>query len=210
MSKGAELAIARSCDLDMDLTLRISSYSGPRSPKALTSILGTPEMHAGWNQPLEVPSGMFVRFQLWSDNKCLSVPFQTAFKPLKPHISSTNDSATGHQSVTYTWNQDFRIPIKIKDLPLNAQITLTIYDTRGPPAATAAVALGGATLKLFGKNATFKRGKQRCFLWQGTEADGRLHSTTPAKVPLQPGEQDEMGRLEKVSGRKVCLANSSE
>lgn len=192
MDKTAELTIARSCDLDFNLVLRVSSYSGPRIRKPLTSILGTPEMHAGWAQA--TPSDLYVQLQLWSDNKPLSVPFQTAHKSFKPSVYTANQDAI----TSFAWNQAITLPIKYKDLPLNAQITFTVYDTKGPPAATSAVPVGGATLKLFGKKATVKRGKQRLHLWPGKEADGCSDTTTPSKVVLEPGQQDEMGRLEKV------------
>lgn len=198
MDKTAELTIARSCDLDFEVVLRVSSYSGPRDRKPLTSILGTPEMHAGWTQP--TPSDLFVRFQLWSDNKPLSVPFQTAHKSFKPKVGATGQEAT----LTFAWNQAITLPIKYRDLPLNAQLAFTVFDTRGPPAATSAVPVGGATLKLFGKKATIKRGKQRLRLWPGQEADGSMHTSTPSKVVLEPGQHDEMGRLEKVGSEVLC------
>ena len=54
--------------------------------------------------------------------------------------------------------------------------------------------VGGATMRLFGKKCTLKKGKQRLFLWRGHEADGSSDSETPSKVGLK----DEMGRLEKL------------
>jgi len=48
-------------------------------------------------------------------------------------------------------------------------------------------------------NRTLRRGKHRLFLWPGAEADGSAETTTPSKL----GNNDEMGRLEK-----VCVLSS--
>lgn len=58
--------------------------------------------------------------------------------------------------------------------------------------------MGGATLRLFGRKCTLRKGKQRVRLWQGVEADGSAESSTPSKVVAGVGEADEMGRLEKL------------
>ena len=58
--------------------------------------------------------------------------------------------------------------------------------------------MGGATLRLFGRKCTLRKGKQRVRLWRGVEADGSAESSTPSKVVPGVGEEDEMGRLEKI------------
>jgi hypothetical protein len=94
-----------------------------------------------------------------------------------------------------SWNQVFTLPIKYQDLPLSSQITFTVYDAGGP---SSAAVVGGSTLRLFGKNSTLKKGKQRLYLWEGQEADGGIDTTTPSKMQPAVGEIDQMGRLEKV------------
>ena len=174
------LTLARSCELDFEIEIKIASFQGRRNKQPLSS-LDSASRHAGVQSPNL--SDLYVVCQLWADNKPVTVPYRTA------HKSFTS---------TYTWNESLVLPVKYKDLSLNAQIAFTVYDTRGPPAATSAVPVGGSTLKLFGKKGTLKKGKQRLYLWEGKEADGASQSTTSSKVQLAEGETDEMGRLEKV------------
>ncbi len=109
----------------------------------------------------------------------------------------------------HSWNEWVTLPIQYCDLPLNSQITFTVWDIGGPRSA---VPVGGSTFRLFGKKwcvpspfenfsltvsaiyRTLRRGKHRLLLWQGQEADGSVDTKTPSKVGLH----DEMGRLEKV------------
>ena len=95
-----------------------------------------------------------------------------------------------------SWNETLTLPIRYKDLPLSAQLVFTVYDFRGPPSATAAVPIGGTTLRLFGKKCTLKKGKQRLLLWPDREGDANTESSTPSKTPGEA--KDERGRLEKV------------
>lgn len=114
----------------------------------------------------------------------------------------------------FSWNEWITLPIHYRDLPLNAQITFTVWDIADPRTASP---VGGSTFRLFGKkslvnvpcllshfkpalNRTLRRGKHRLMLWHGVEADGRVDTTTPSKI----GSKDEMGRLEKV-GLPSCL-----
>jgi phosphatidylinositol 3-kinase len=160
------------------LTLKISSFQGKR-PKLPSSTLTEAQRLAGSQLP--GLSDLFVVCQLWSDSCPLTPPFRTAHKTF---------------ASTYTWNEALTLPIKYRELPLNAQLTFTVYDSRGPPAATSAVPVGGTTLKLFGKKCTLKKGRQRLYLWKDKPADGAAQTTTPSK--LQTEEADELGRLEKV------------
>ena len=108
-----------------------------------------------------------------------------------------------------SWNEWITLPIRYCDLPLNSQITFTIWDISGPRSA---VPVGGTTFRLFGKKwcvhfltlqglremndlgRTLRRGKHRMILWPDREADGANETTTPSKM----GTRDETGRLEKV------------
>ncbi|KAF8134882.1 atypical/PIKK/PI3K protein kinase [Boletus edulis] len=121
-------------------------------------------------------SDLYVTCQLVADNKPLTIPFKTSFKAFK-----TN----------YIWNEWISLPIQYCDLPLNSQITFTVWDIGAPRSA---VPVGGTTFRLFGKKWTLRRGKHRLLLWPGKEADGSTDTTTPSKL----GTRDEMGRLEKL------------
>lgn len=106
----------------------------------------------------------------------MTIPFRTSFKAFKN---------------SYTWNEWITLPIRYCDLPLNSQITFTVWDIGGPRIA---VPVGGSTFRLFGKKWTLRRGKHRLFLWPGVEADGSAGTTTPSKLETR----DEMGKLEKL------------
>ncbi|KAI5477975.1 phosphoinositide 3-kinase [Pseudohyphozyma bogoriensis] len=173
------LTIAKHSSLDFPVSLKISTFQGTLPQASLSELLATPSLkHAGAQQAL--PSDLYVGFRLWSDNKPLTPENRTAHKAFR-----NKDNVK--------WDENFVLPIKYRDLPLGAQLAITVYDIAGPRKVAV---VGGSTLRLFGKKATLKKGKQRLYLWKGIEADGGVESETPSKVGL--GERDEMGRLEKL------------
>jgi len=91
-----------------------------------------------------------------------------------------------------SWNEWITIPVKYKDLPLDSQVAITLWDIYAPRKP---IPIGGTTFMLFGRNYTIKRGKRKLFLWPNQEADGSIDSKTPSNVP---GELTEMDRLEKL------------
>ncbi|GAA6011669.1 hypothetical protein JCM10207_004202 [Rhodosporidiobolus poonsookiae] len=176
-SLDSQLSFVRHFDLDRLLTIRIAAFQGHLPQRPLADLLDHPHLkHHGYQQQL--PSDLFVRIELWADNLPLVPPTQTAHKPFKSRTQ-------------ITWNHDITLPIKYRDLPLNAQLAVTVFDIAGPRQLAV---VGGATLRLFGSQATLKKGKQRLHLWKGKEADGSAETETPSKVGLK----DEMGRLEKL------------
>ncbi|CAL1715935.1 unnamed protein product [Somion occarium] len=170
-----DFTFAKLSDLRFPVTFRISQLEGTRHPRPFTELLEKPDLrfhgvqHPGF-------SDLYVTCQLVADNKPLTIPFRTSFKSFKKD---------------YTWNEWITLPIRYCDLPLNAQITFTVWDISGPRSATP---VGGSTFRLFGKNWTLRRGKHRLLLWPDREADGAMDTTTASKV----GTRDEMGRLEKL------------
>ncbi|KAH7341662.1 atypical/PIKK/PI3K protein kinase [Rhizoctonia solani] len=176
MDKAArDFSFAKLSDLDKSVTVRISQLEGTRKPRPFSELLERPELRfAGVQQ--STLSDLFVTCQIVADNKPLTIPHRTSFKAFKN---------------TYTWNEWITFPLKYRDLPLNAQITFTVWDIEGPRTSAP---VGGTTFRIFGKKSTLRRGKHRLLLWAGQEADGSTESRTPSKVELK----DEMGRLEKL------------
>ncbi|CAE6473533.1 unnamed protein product [Rhizoctonia solani] len=176
MDKAArDFSFAKLSDLDKTVTVRISQLEGTRTPRPFSELLERPELRfAGVQQ--STLSDLFVTCQIVADNKPLTIPHRTSFKAFKN---------------TYTWNEWITFPLKYRDLPLNAQITFTVWDIEGPRTSAP---VGGTTFRMFGKKSTLRRGKHRLLLWTGQEADGSTESRTPSKVELK----DEMGRLEKL------------
>ncbi|KAI0366306.1 atypical/PIKK/PI3K protein kinase [Pilatotrama ljubarskyi] len=171
-----DFTFAKLSDLKMPVTLRISQLEGTRKPHPFTEVLEKPELRFHGVQQSPDFSDLYVTCQVVADNKPLTIPFRTAFKAFKKD---------------YTWNEWITLPIRYCDLPLNSQITFTVWDIAGPRAA---VPVGGTTFRMFGKKWTLRRGKHRMVLWPDREADGANETTTPSKI----GTRDEMGRLEKL------------
>ncbi|KAI0636200.1 atypical/PIKK/PI3K protein kinase [Trametes polyzona] len=171
-----DFTFAKLSDLKMPVTFRISQLEGTRKPHPFTEVLEKPELRFHGVQQSPDFSDLYVTCQLVADNKPLTIPFRTSFKAFKKD---------------YTWNEWITLPIRYCDLPLNSQITFTVWDIAGPRSA---IPVGGTTFRLFGKKWTLRRGKHRMVLWPDREADGANETTTPSKI----GTRDEMGRLEKL------------
>ncbi|KAI0671945.1 atypical/PIKK/PI3K protein kinase [Trametes maxima] len=171
-----DFTFAKLSDLKMPVTFRISQLEGTRKPHPFTEVLEKPELRFYGVQQSPAFSDLYVTCQLVADNKPLTIPFRTAFKAFKKD---------------YTWNEWITLPIRYCDLPLNSQITFTVWDIAGPRAA---IPVGGSTFRLFGKKWTLRRGKHRLVLWPDREADGANETSTPSKI----GTRDEQGRLEKL------------
>ncbi|KAG8823128.1 Phosphatidylinositol (PI) 3-kinase [Serendipita sp. 401] len=152
-----------------------SQLEGTRKPLSFTELLDKPESRFSGLQ-LPTLSDLYVTCQLVADNKPLTIPYRTSFKPFKNN---------------YIWNEWITLPINYCDIPLNALITFTVWDIAGPRTTTP---VGGTTFRMFGKKMTLRRGKHRLLLWKSQEADGSVNSQTPSKIGLR----DEMGRLEKL------------
>ncbi|KAH9846234.1 atypical/PIKK/PI3K protein kinase [Lenzites betulinus] len=171
-----DFTFAKLSDLKMPVTFRISQLEGTRKAHPFTEVLEKPELRSHGVQQSPGFSDIFVTCQLVADNKPLTIPFRTSFKAFKKD---------------YTWNEWVTLPIRYCDLPLNAQVTFTVWDIAGPRSA---IPVGGSTFRMFGKKWTLRRGKHRMVLWPDREADGANETTTPSKI----GTRDEMGRLEKL------------
>ncbi|KAK0535321.1 Phosphatidylinositol (PI) 3-kinase [Tilletia horrida] len=172
----------RLSDVSFDLSVRVSSLQG-RLPRLnrVQLLLENPKAHEWGIHQTSDEDGtypdLYVECQLWADNKPLSIPFRTAHKVLNASLQ---------------WKEWINIPVRLCDLPHNAQLTFTVHDSA---AAGSTNIIGGTTFRLFGKKGTLKKAQQRLYLWPGVAADPCLDSTTPSKVA---GMSDEMGRLEKL------------
>ncbi|RUP49834.1 phosphatidylinositol 3-kinase [Jimgerdemannia flammicorona] len=165
-------------DIDVLLNIRISNLVGLRDKHPFTATLADPPLKFTGLQDSDYPD-LYVTAQLHADNKPLTVPVRTAYKPFRAH---------------WTWNEWLSLPIKVRDLPANAQLAITVWDVYGPRKV---VPVGGTTFQLFGKKFTLRKGKHKLYLWPDREADGKVDTTTPSKV----GANSEMDRLEKLMKR---------
>lgn len=181
-SRDQSLTLARHSSIDLPVSFKLSALQGSTPPHSLLALLANPSLkHAGSQHP-SIPSDLYIQISLYANNKLLCARFTTAHKSFK-----SKDS--------YVWNETITMPIKYRDLPLESQLAVTVFDIAGPREVGV---VGGGTMRLFGKKATLKKGKQRLFLWKGKEADGSADTETPSKVRL---EGDLMGPLEKLVKR---------
>ncbi|KAF9429015.1 Phosphatidylinositol (PI) 3-kinase [Entomortierella beljakovae] len=127
---------------------------------------------------------LYVTCQVFAGGEPLTVVLGTSYK---------------HMAYRFFWNEWIVLPIKYKDLPLNAQLAFTVWDAASPRKV---VAIGGSTLKLFGSykadheivNSMVLTGPQKLHMWADCEADGSELTKTPSDI----GERDDMDRFEKL------------
>ncbi|KAF9428085.1 Phosphatidylinositol (PI) 3-kinase [Podila epigama] len=157
--------------LDLNLSVRINSLEWkPKRPH-----LDAESVPYSAERRSPFPD-LYVTCQLFSGNQPLTVVLKTSYKAM------TNK---------FAWNEWITLPIKYRDLPLNAQLTFTAWDAASPRKVEA---VGGATLKLFGPFNIILTGPQKLFMWPGCEADGSQFTKTPSDT----GVKDEMDRFEKL------------
>ncbi|KAG9294695.1 hypothetical protein G9A89_008174 [Geosiphon pyriformis] len=165
-------------DIDLLFLVKIATIEGFREKKPFTALLEDPSLKFTGVQTSDY-SDLYVTCQMFADNKPLTIPIRTSYKPFENR---------------WAWNEWLVIPIKYRDLPSSAQMALTVWDIQGPRKV---IPVGGTTFRLFGKNNSLKEGKHKLFLWPDQEADGSVHTKTPSKI----GDKDEMDRLEKLIKR---------
>uniref|UniRef100_A0A7N5JZE9 Phosphatidylinositol 3-kinase catalytic subunit type 3 n=1 Tax=Ailuropoda melanoleuca TaxID=9646 RepID=A0A7N5JZE9_AILME len=167
-----------SCDLDINVQLKIGSLEGKREQKSYKAVLEDPMLKfSGLYQ--ETCSDLYVTCQVFAEGKPLALPVRTSYKAF---------------STRWNWNEWLKLPVKYPDLPRNAQVALTIWDVYGPGKA---VPVGGTTVSLFGKYGMFRQGMHDLKVWPNVEADGSEPTKTPGRTSSTLSE-DQMSRLAKV------------
>ncbi|XP_010973791.2 phosphatidylinositol 3-kinase catalytic subunit type 3 [Camelus dromedarius] len=168
-----------SCDLDINVQLKIGSLEGKREQKSYKAVLEDPMLRfSGLYQ--ETCSDLYVTCQVFAEGKPLALPVRTSYKAF---------------STRWNWNEWLKLPVKYPDLPRNAQVALTIWDVYGPGKA---VPVGGTTVSLFGKYGMFRQGMHDLKVWPNVEADGSEPTKTPGRTSSTVSE-DQMSRLAKLT-----------
>ncbi|XP_070542785.1 phosphatidylinositol 3-kinase catalytic subunit type 3-like [Ptychodera flava] len=167
-----------SCDLDVNVQIKIGTLEGKREHKSFKALVEDPQLrYSGLYQ--DGCSDMYVTCQVFADGKPLALTTRTSYKPF---------------STRWNWNEWLTLPVRFCDLPRNAQVALTIWDLYGPRKA---IPVGGTTISLFGKHGTFRQGMHDLRVWPDIEADGSLNTTTPGKSSGR--NDDQMSRLAKLT-----------
>ncbi|XP_064591615.1 phosphatidylinositol 3-kinase catalytic subunit type 3 isoform X2 [Zonotrichia leucophrys gambelii] len=179
MGETERLYYVYSCDLDINVQLKIGSLEGKREQKSYKALLEDPMLKfSGLYQ--ETCSDLYVTCQVFAEGKPLALPVRTSYKAF---------------STRWNWNEWLKLPVKYPDLPRNAQVALTIWDVYGPGKA---VPVGGTTVSLFGKYGMFRQGMHDLKVWPNVEADGSEPTRTPGRTSSTVSE-DQMSRLAKLT-----------
>ncbi|XP_053427228.1 phosphatidylinositol 3-kinase catalytic subunit type 3-like isoform X4 [Nycticebus coucang] len=168
-----------SCDLDINVQLKIGSLEGKREQKSYKAVLEDPMLKfSGLYQ--ETCCDLYVTCQVFAEGKPLALPVRTSYKAF---------------STRWNWNEWLKLRVKYPDLPRSAQVALTIWDVYGPGKA---VPVGGTTVSLFGKYGMFRQGMHDLKVWPNVEADGSEPTKTPGRTSSTLSE-DQMSRLAKLT-----------
>ncbi|XP_027382202.1 phosphatidylinositol 3-kinase catalytic subunit type 3 isoform X2 [Bos indicus x Bos taurus] len=179
MGEAEKFHYVYSCDLDINVQLKIGSLEGKREQKSYKAVLEDPMLKfSGLYQ--ETCSDLYVTCQVFAEGKPLALPVRTSYKAF---------------STRWNWNEWLKLPVKYPDLPRNAQVALTIWDVYGPGKA---VPVGGTTVSLFGKYGMFRQGMHDLKVWPNVEADGSEPTKTPGRTSSTLSE-DQMSRLAKLT-----------
>uniref|UniRef100_A0A8C4W219 Phosphatidylinositol 3-kinase catalytic subunit type 3 n=1 Tax=Gopherus evgoodei TaxID=1825980 RepID=A0A8C4W219_9SAUR len=190
MGEAEKFYYVYSCDLDINVQLKIGSLEGKREQKSYKAVLEDPMLKfSGLYQ--ETCSDLYVTCQVFAEGKPLALPVRTSYKAF---------------STRWNWNEWLKLPVKYPDLPRNAQVALTIWDVYGPGKA---VPVGGTTVSLFGKYGMFRQGMHDLKVWPNVEADGSEPTKTPGRTSSTLSE-DQMSRLAKDGDESSPILTSSE
>ncbi|XP_077989101.1 phosphatidylinositol 3-kinase catalytic subunit type 3-like [Glandiceps talaboti] len=167
-----------SCDLDVNVQIKIGTLEGTRERKSFRALVEDPQLrYSGLYQ--DGCSDMYVTCQVFADGRPLGLPTRTSYRPF---------------STRWNWNEWLTLPVRFCDLPRSAQAAFTVWDLYGPRKA---IPVGGTTVSLFGKNGTFRQGMHDLRVWPDIEGDGSMVTKTPGKS-LGTGD-DQMSRLSKLT-----------
>ncbi|XP_022005232.1 phosphatidylinositol 3-kinase, root isoform isoform X2 [Helianthus annuus] len=170
---GNEFRFFLSCDINLPVTFRIEKLEGnlPSTNSSNPADIGSVVVE-------EKKPELYVECALYIDGAPFGLPMRTRLESSGP---------------PYCWGELITLSTKYRDLTTNSQLAITVWDVScGKDEGL----VGGATIHLFNVKKQLKTGKHKLRLWQGKEADGSIHSTTPGKVPKE--ERGELERLEKL------------
>lgn len=167
-----------SSSLETRIQIKIGTLEGKRQKPEYDKLLSNPMLKfSGLYQ--DDFADLMVVCQVFSDGRPLALPVTTSYKAF---------------TTRWNWNEWVTLPVMFSDLPRNAQLALTVYDTVGPSKIQP---VGGTTISLFGKHGVFRQGMLDLRVWPNQEADGNFPSSTPGKARDHGKEQ--MQRLAKLT-----------
>ncbi|XP_076943755.1 phosphatidylinositol 3-kinase, root isoform-like [Bidens hawaiensis] len=174
---GNEFRFFLSCDINLPVTFRIEKLEGHLPSTNNNNNTSTPAADIDRGVEDKKPE-LYVECALYIDAALFGLPMRTRLESSGP---------------PFCWSELITLSTKYRDLTANTQLAVTVWDVScGKDEGL----VGGATIHLFNVKKQLQTGKHKLRLWQGKEADGSIHSTTPGKVPKE--ERGELERLEKL------------
>ncbi|RWS16309.1 phosphatidylinositol 3-kinase catalytic subunit type 3-like protein [Dinothrombium tinctorium] len=149
-----------SCDIeDVNFKIKIGTLEGNRPEPDYKKLIENPLLkYSGLYS--EGKAALIISCQLIGNEKLLCPSKQLAFK---------------HFDTRWNWNEWMVFPIKFSDLPRNAALCFTIWDTYGPGNV---VPVGGTAISIFSKYGAMRQGIHDLKIW--SNHDGNF-TETPAK-----------------------------
>ncbi|OQR81388.1 phosphatidyl inositol kinase (PIK-A), partial [Thraustotheca clavata] len=140
--------------------------------------------------PSEIQNSMmnelFVTAQLFADG----LPMHTM------SISTKSPSKCTASSIY--WNEWITLPVKYRDLPRNAVLTLTLWGIGEIP-------IGGTTFSIFARDGLLKDGTQCLRVWPGAIADPDVVSSTPSEYEFDLHDGTSNSQLDIVTRQMECF-----
>uniref|UniRef100_A0A0E0KZ76 phosphatidylinositol 3-kinase n=1 Tax=Oryza punctata TaxID=4537 RepID=A0A0E0KZ76_ORYPU len=173
MANGGEFRFFLSCDISLPLAFRVDRLlhyptpTQPSPPQDCTTLVTNKK----------VPE-LIVECKLYIDGIQFGLPVSTRLESSGP---------------PYFWNEVMTLTAKYRDLTSLSQLAFTVWDMSSGEDGNI---VGGATIFLFNNKKQLKTGRQKLRLWPQKEADGRVPTMTPGKVPKN--ERGEIERLERL------------
>ncbi|RWS23618.1 phosphatidylinositol 3-kinase catalytic subunit type 3-like isoform X1, partial [Leptotrombidium deliense] len=148
------------CDLeDVNFRVKIGTLEGNRKEPHYEDLVKNPVLkYSGLYQNSK--ADLLISCQIFGNDKALSPSKQLAFK---------------HFDTRWSWNEWIIFPIKFSDLPSDAVVCFTIWDSYGPGNVAA---VGGTAISVFGKYGAMRQGIYDLRIWSDIEANAEL---TPGK-----------------------------
>uniref|UniRef100_T1KKC8 Phosphatidylinositol 3-kinase catalytic subunit type 3 n=1 Tax=Tetranychus urticae TaxID=32264 RepID=T1KKC8_TETUR len=167
-----------SCDLnDVNFKIKIGTLEGTPSRHDFKALMDDPKLrYSGLYD--DKKADLLISCHIYSHGKQLCPPKQTSYKHFVDH-----------------WNEWLTFPLKLSDLPKDAKLGITIWDSYGPGKS---IPVGGTSLSIFGKHSTFRQGIYDLRIWPGVEADSG--DGTPGKCD-KGSKSARLNKLKKRYGR---------
>ncbi|XP_055931311.1 phosphatidylinositol 3-kinase catalytic subunit type 3-like [Argiope bruennichi] len=167
-----------SCNMNCNFKIKIGTLEGQPPKPSYKALIENPMLKfSGLCQ--DKCSDLYVTCEVFADNQPLAFPVQTSYKAF---------------TTRWNWNEWLTLPVKFCELPRNALLALTVWDILEP---NVSVAVGGATVSIFGKYGALRQGMHDLRLWNGVEADGSLNTKTPGKIDCSKEQMSKLSKLTK-------------